>query len=509
MSSYQQHPLSAAFPSMSADAFAELRVDIAANGLHSPITLYEDKVLDGWHRYTCCQQTGTAPRFTTFQGDDAAARRFVVSVNLLRRHLDTSQRAMIAARFASIPQGRPIVANKGAISPVCSQTVAEAATLVNVGDRAVKDARVVLAQASPEVIAAVEAGDMSVSRAAKETRAATPRPVAPKPATPAPAPKPAPAPAPAWTHADIAPASKPQAPVFNLTPPPDPPAPSIIEIEPRTVEQWEQLTDKERAVHLSHRNPKASLNRQQDGEDDNSIDWAKWTWNPVTGCNHACPYCYARDIAERFSDTPAFPNGFKPTLRPERLSAPLNGRPRAGDDPRERRVFTGSMTDLFGRWVPAEWINATLDVIRKSEQWEFLMLTKFPKRMAEFDIPRNVWMGTSVDCQARVANAESAFERVNAKVKWLSVEPMIEPLTFKHLDRFDMIAIGGASRSSRTPQWIPPFRWIDDLMRQADDAGCAVFLKSNLYRKEQPNGPRYRFMDQAPEVFNYLRKEGA
>ena len=191
MSSYQQHPLSAAFPSMSADAFAELRVDIAANGLHSPITLYEDKVLDGWHRYTCCQQTGTAPRFTTFQGDDAAARRFVVSVNLLRRHLDTSQRAMIAARFASIPQGRPIVANKGAISPVCSQTVAEAATLVNVGDRAVKDARVVLAQASPEVIAAVEAGDMSVSRAAKETRAATPRPVAPKPATPAPAPAPA------------------------------------------------------------------------------------------------------------------------------------------------------------------------------------------------------------------------------------------------------------------------------------------------------------------------------
>ena len=146
-----------------------------------------------------------------------------------------------------------------------------------------------------------------------------------------------------------------------------------------------------------------------------------------------------------------------------------------------------------------------LDVAKQANVWEFLMLTKFPKRMAEFDIPENVWMGTSVDCQARVAAAESAFAKVKAKVRWLSIEPMIEPLKFSHLDRFNLVAIGGASRSSKTPQWIPPFEWIADLMRQADDAGCAVLLKSNIYRKESPlDSVRYHFKDRAPDVFHYL-----
>lgn len=99
-----------------------------------------------------------------------------MSVNLLRRHLDTSQRAMIAARFATLPAHRPAADDKGAILPTSSQSVSDAAALVNVATRTVKDARVVLSQASPEVIAKVEAGDLSVSRAAKEVRASTPRP---------------------------------------------------------------------------------------------------------------------------------------------------------------------------------------------------------------------------------------------------------------------------------------------------------------------------------------------
>jgi len=207
-----------------------------------------------------------------------------------------------------------------------------------------------------------------------------------------------------------------------------------------------------------------------------------------------------------------FANGFVPTLHPGRLSAPLNRVPFQSDDEREARIFTGSMSDIFGRWVPAEWVEAILGVAAQARQWQFMMLTKFPKRMAEFEIPGNVWMGTTVDCQARVAGAEAAFARVNAGVKWLSVEPMLERLTFKHLDRFQLLVIGGASRSTKTPRWIPPYEWLADLMRQADEAGCAVFLKSNLYRKESPGGPRYRFTDQLPRVFEYLGKakgEGA
>ena len=86
------------------------------------------------------------------------------------------------------------------------------------------------------------------------------------------------------------------------------------------------------------------------------------------------------------------------------------------------------MADLFGRWVPGEWIERILATVAANPQWNFLFLTKFPKRMSEFVIPPNAWMGTTVDLQARVANAEKVFEKVKASVRWLSIEPMLEPL---------------------------------------------------------------------------------
>ena len=271
---------------------------------------------------------------------------------------------------------------------------------------------------------------------------------------------------------------------------------------------WGGLDDAMKKVILTPGPSSDKFNVQNSGEDENSIDWAQYTWNPITGCLHECPYCYARDIATRFTGTTAFPNGFTPTLRANRLNAPGNTKVSASDDPRAHRVFVGSMTDLFGRWVPSEWIERVLDIAANTPDWEFLMLTKFPKRMSEFEIPENVWMGTSVDCQARVSNAEKAFEKVKAKVKWLSVEPLIEPLKFSRLDLFDMLAIGGASKSSNTPRWIPPYHWIEDLMRQANAAKCSVYLKSNIYLKESPGDARYIVADKAPPAFNYLRKNG-
>jgi len=135
-------------------------------------------VLDGWHRHQACVQTGSAARYETLAGDDDAARRFVVSANLVRRHLDTSQRAMIAGRFATLAHGHhPDRERKSAIS-----SIEDAAELLNVG----KDARVVLADASRETIARVQAGELSVSKAAKETREVKPKP-APQPKAPPPA----------------------------------------------------------------------------------------------------------------------------------------------------------------------------------------------------------------------------------------------------------------------------------------------------------------------------------
>lgn len=468
----RQHPLSAAFPAMSDAAFAELRADIAANGLHNPIVICDGMVLDGWHRYRACREVGVAVLSHPFDGDEAAARKFVVSANLMRRHLDESQRGMIAARMAQLPAHRPDGTDKSVNLPT-----SEAAELFNVSAKTVGDARVVLASGNAEKIASVERGETSVSRAAKEVRASTPRPVA--------AQRPAP---PLLRRASA---------VL---------APRLVEIAPKTPQEWVALSEADKAAYLTHRNPQASLNQQKAGEDDNLIDWAKWTWNPITGCLHNCPYCYARDIAERFSGTPAFPNGFIPTFRADRLSAPLNARPRQSDDPREGRIFVGSMTDLWGRWVPKEWIEAVLGIMREAPQWEFLTLTKFPKRMSEFKIPDNVWAGTSVDCQARVASAEAAFANIGGKYHWLSCEPLIEPLQFSHLDRFDMIAIGGASASNETPKWIPPYSWIQDLREKAHQAKCAVYVKSNAYLKEHPGGQLYEDSDRAPDAFHYLSR---
>lgn len=221
-------------------------------------------------------------------------------------------------------------------------------------------------------------------------------------------------------------------------------------------------------------------------QDNDNIEWARWSWNPVTGCNHGCDYCYARDIAERFRGD-AFPFGFAPAIYPERLIAPSHTKPKHNDDWSDvdqmghRNVFTCSMADLFGKWVPREWIEAVLEQAHANKQWNFLFLSKFPQRMQEFEFPDNAWVGTSVDKQGAVARAERAFEKINAKVKWLSCEPMLERLTFNSLEMFNWVVVGGSSRSTQTPEFHPPFEWILHLHNQARDAKSKLYMKSNLF----------------------------
>jgi protein gp37 len=275
-----------------------------------------------------------------------------------------------------------------------------------------------------------------------------------------------------------------------------------------TLDEWRELNEAEHTAVLS-RIGKSKFNKQTNDE----IEWADWSWNPVTGCLHACPYCYARDIA--FDIYPQ-EVGFAPTIWPERLSAPVNQTLPKGADQNValKNIFTCSMADLFGRWVPSEWIERVLQTAAENAQWNFLFLTKFPKRMSEFDIPANAWMGTTVDLQARVANAEKAFENVKSAIKWLSIEPMLEPLKFKRLDLFDWIVIGGASPSKAidgtpaTPAWTVPIDWIADLHRQARDAGCKIYYKTNsglggLTRIREYPGSEVQPVT-LPEAFQYL-----
>ena len=217
-----------------------------------------------------------------------------------------------------------------------------------------------------------------------------------------------------------------------------------------SLEEWDTLSPEAQKELLTFTTSMATAFNKQENAD---IEWAQWSWNPVTGCLHDCPYCYARDIAHQPRMEKVYPNGFAPTIRPLSLCAPQGQKvpTEADTDTRYRNVFVCSMADLFGRWVPKEWIEAVLTQVKEASQWNFLFLTKFPGRMAEFPYPKNAWLGTTVDLQARVAAAEKAFANVQAPVRWLSIEPFLEPLRFKHLDRFHWMVIGGASSSSKTP----------------------------------------------------------
>jgi protein gp37 len=225
--------------------------------------------------------------------------------------------------------------------------------------------------------------------------------------------------------------------------------------------------------------PKPVFNETTD-----SVEWARWTWNPVTGCNNGCTYCYARDIANRF-----FEEKFKPTFHPERLSAPQNTKLPDKKDGGNRNVFVCSMADLFGDWVPQEWIDKVLSAVVAAPQWTFIFLTKNPKRLIDTHWPDNAWVGTTVDCQARVNDAVEAFKSVDAATTFVSCEPLLERLIFPDLSCFSWVIIGGQSASSGAPASQPEWSWVEKLHNDARDANCSIYWKPNLTvrPKEYPN----------------------
>jgi ParB-like chromosome segregation protein Spo0J len=159
---YPAHALAKLFPPMETTAFKELVADIKRNGLLHPITLYQERVLDGVHRQDACFEADIEPRYEKFFGDDPVS--FVLSNNLARRHLSESQRAMIAAKIAVLPKGSHPPKGGG------SATSKQAARLLKTSARSVERAKTVQQKGTPELVAAVEAGDIGVRPAAELTK---------------------------------------------------------------------------------------------------------------------------------------------------------------------------------------------------------------------------------------------------------------------------------------------------------------------------------------------------
>lgn len=462
----EPHPLAKLFPLMSPEESNELRASIKAHGLRQPITLFEGKILDGINRWIACKRLGIRPKTVEFAGSDPLA--FVLDLNCYRRHLDVSQRALIAGRLATLKWGGD---RKGKDQELnLSLDIPNAARALGVSSGSVKAARVVLEDGAPELVRAVDQKRLAISAARQLTRLPRRDQVR---ITAESNPK---------KRRQLIRAAKDH---IRREPKPEPP-PAELTLSSKTVgkttkllaysvSEWEALAADDRVARIAAGfEAKGGRMNEQSGS---SIEWARWSHNTVTGCLHDCPYCYARDIANKM-----YSHRFTPTFYPERLAGPggVEVPSEAKTDESYRNVFANSMSDLFGQWVPKEWIDATIEMARKNPQWNFLTLTKFPQRAAEFEFPANWWMGTTVDAQSRVANAEKAFFKIRCKTKWLSVEPLLEPLSFERLDLFQWLVIGGASESTKTPKWVPEFDWVGDLTAAARKVGCRVYHKTNL-----------------------------
>jgi len=231
-----------------------------------------------------------------------------------------------------------------------------------------------------------------------------------------------------------------------------------------------------------------------------TIRWALWSWNPVTGCENNCGYCYARRIATRFAGTKAFPRGFEPTFRVERLIQPY-------ELIKPSKIFVCSMGELFGPWVKKEWITEIFKVMKDCSRHTFQVLTKYPEFAGGFldeEIPENVWIGitlTGTEKENMEGNLDClnllSYPPWNLKTKFISIEPFLKLIPLESLlnlvkIKLDWIILGGLSGSKK---FFPPEAWIQEIEEVAGKRNIPVFEKDNLRKKNK--NPRREF----PSIF--------
>lgn len=209
------------------------------------------------------------------------------------------------------------------------------------------------------------------------------------------------------------------------------------------------------------------------------IGWCDYTWNPVTGCKRGCEYCYAARIAaSRLGD-----QKFHPTLHPDRLSKPSRRKI-------PTTVFVCSLADLFGLWVPSDWIEAVLDQVHRNLQHTFLFLTKNPNRYLEFSrlFPKNVWLGATCTKQPDFELAATIMTHLAAEghLTFLSAEPLLGPLDPIGWTP-NQIIIGAQTGPGAV---LPEADWVQSLTDWAVDWLVPVFHKRSLLAVDRSFGRR-------------------
>jgi protein gp37 len=206
-----------------------------------------------------------------------------------------------------------------------------------------------------------------------------------------------------------------------------------------------------------------------------SIEWTEMTWNPVTGCTKVspgCMNCYAERMAKRLRGmgVTRYESGFKVTLQPDLVEQPLRWR-------KPRLVFVNSMSDLFHEDVPFEFIEQVFDVMRRASWHQFQVLTKRSERLQDLDAsiewPENVWMGVSVE-NDKYAHRVDNLRKTGAKIRFLSLEPLLGPIPGISLKGVDWVIVGGESGPGARPI---EEAWVWDIQKQCKRAGVHFFCK--------------------------------
>ena len=205
------------------------------------------------------------------------------------------------------------------------------------------------------------------------------------------------------------------------------------------------------------------------------IEWTNSTWSPLTGCDKispGCKNCYAEKMALRLQamGQKKYSNGFKLALHEEALSIPLKWK-------KSKVIFVNSMSDLFHKDVPIDFIQKIFSVMRQAHWHIFQILTKRSDVLLhwdkQIDWPENVWMGVSVENQ-RYANRVNDLIKTHAKIKFISIEPLLGPIEKINLEKIDWVIVGGESGPNSRPM---KEEWVINLKNQCIKKNVPFFFK--------------------------------
>ncbi len=206
-----------------------------------------------------------------------------------------------------------------------------------------------------------------------------------------------------------------------------------------------------------------------------SIEWTEATWNPVTGCSKVstgCLNCYAERMAKRLQamGQKNYARGFELTLQPQALGLPLTWK-------KPQIVFVNSMSDLFHERVPTDFILSVFDVMSRAHWHQFQILTKRADRLLDLDgkLPwvENVWVGVTIESAEYLERAE-CLRQISASTRFLSLEPLLGPLTNLELGGIDWVIVGGESGPGARPM---AEDWVLEIRDKCLDCDVPFFFK--------------------------------